>query len=300
MQSRVEQRRRPMRWLWVVVFPLACGTSNAAQRSDVEALAREVRDQRERQQTMERRMADLDTRLSMMAERQSRDSPRPTDGQGRPTTPVAADMARPNLGVVRVEPKVGRKPTPRPEPTQSDDDAEAVVELGPQEQAALEAGGQERLPVDRAVLAESPGEDGEGTDAQAEQQTVARTDPKGQYQASMKQYQAKQYARAARGFEDVADRWPDHPLADNALYWTGVCYLSQGEAALAINEFQKLPVRYPKSDKVPDALFQLGEAYQKVGDVESAKAMLTQVVKMYPHSEAAGPARERLAKLGLH
>ena len=95
----------------------------------------------------------------------------------------------------------------------------------------------------------------------------------------------------------MADRWADHPLADNALYWTGVCYLAMGEMALAINELQKVPVRYPKSDKVPDVLFQLAEAYQRVGDKESARAMLTQVVEMYPSAEAARPARAGLARL---
>jgi tol-pal system protein YbgF len=297
----------------VLVVPLsACTGSKAASRSDVEALAKEVRDQRERQAAMDRRLADMDTRLALLAERANREGPRTTDASGAAAPPTSRDMARPNLGVVKVEPRTVRKPAPPPVANAQDvedageQDPQPAIELGPRESAALEAlggGGEDlKLPVDRSVLSkEGPAAtdaDAEGGAlAAAEEQTLARTDPKTQYNLAMRHYKGRQYANAARGFEEVADRWPDHPLADNAMYWTGVCYLAMGESALAINELQKVPVRYPKSDKVPDALFQLAEAYQRVGDTDSAKAMLTQVVQLYPKADAARPAREGLAKL---
>jgi tol-pal system protein YbgF len=282
-----------MRWLTrtgVLVAGLgllACGTPNAARREEVDALRKEMRDQRERQQVLERRLADMDSRMALLSDKVSRGGASPVADGALPS------FGRPALGVVKVAPRQA----PRPAQVVDQDEGEADVQI----RNVDENGEGLRLGVDRQVLAvrRAPGNgpEPEGALAAQEEEVVAKTDPKTQYNLAMRRYKGRQYSEAARGFEEVADRWPDHPLADNAIYWTGVCYLAQGEMALAINELQKVPVRYPRSDKVPDALFQLAEAYQRVGDKESARAMLTQVVEMYPGAEAAGPARDHLAKM---
>ncbi|MEW5850257.1 MAG: tol-pal system protein YbgF [Myxococcota bacterium] len=279
------------RWLpsslLVLLAALGVGcASNTAKKEDVEALRKDLREQNERQLLMERRLADMDARLTLLTERVASRSAQ--EGTG----------ARPNLGVVRVGPQAQPQPQPQPAPRQAANSFESFeLQRGGSPAADDLDDENPRVAVDRQVLAEEGGNARPEALAAQEEEVVARTDPKTQYNLSMRKFKARQYAEAARGFEEVADRWPEHPLADNAVYWTGVCYLQQGEMALAINELQKVPVRYPKSDKVPDALFQLAEAYQRVGDMESAKAMLTQVVEMYPTAEAAGPAREGLARL---
>lgn len=266
---------------------VACGTPNGARREEVDALRQEIRDQRERQAVLDRKLQDMDTRLALIADKLGRQGGAPV-ADGAPP-----QVGRPPLGVVKLAPR-NRPAAP---PVVVDQDA-PVIELDESDDQGL------RLGVDRQVLAvrqerraAPQANPDEGALAAAEEETVARTDPKTQYNLAMRRYKGRQYGEAARGFEEVADRWPEHPLADNAVYWTGVCYLAQGEMALAINELQKVPVRYPQSDKVPDALFQLAEAYQRVGDKESARAMLTQVVEMFPAAEAAGPAREQLARI---
>jgi tol-pal system protein YbgF len=258
-----------------------CGASNYAQRDDVDALQKELRQQREQQVLIERRIADMDSRLSLLANRLA---------EARPPAPVpSASSGRPALDVVRLQPTQPRvERRSEPSSLQALDAGDAVATDDGQDTLSV--------PVDRQVLADSAHPRADRRAAE-EQETLARTDPRTQYDLAMRQFKARGFAEAARGFEEVADRWPDHPLADNAVYWTGVCYLQQNEMALAINELQKVPVRYPKSDKVPDALLQLAEAYLRVGDKESAKAMLTQVVEMFPSAEAAGPARESLARL---
>lgn len=269
-------------------FSVGCATSDGATREEVDALRKDLREQRERQAIMDRRIADMDARLALIADKVST---RPT-AEARP-----GQEGRPQLDVVRVGPQ-GRKAPPQPPPDESepkvereDDINDGGMYLHPNRQVLLE-----RDANGRAVSRKQADVSDEKLAAQ-EEETIARTDPRTQYNQSMREFKARKYAEAARGFEDVADRWPEHPLADNAVYWTGVCYLQQGEMALAINELQKVPVRYPKSDKVPDALFSLAEAYQRVGDKESAKAMLTQLVEMYPAAEKAGEARENLARL---
>lgn len=270
-----------------------CSSSEAARKQDVDRLSSELRDTRERQVLMERRLADMDAKLGLLADKLARDA---GGGPPRHAPQTESSMApgssgadgRPPLGVVRVGPRAGAHPRPAPE----QEPAPVLIERN--NGSAQQDDGALTLEVDRSVLAD-PSASASG--AAAEEHVVARTDPRSLYALSMSQFKGGDFAQAARGFEEVADRWPDHALADNAVYWTGVCYLQMGEAALAINELQKVPVRFPRSAKVPDALFKLSEAYQRVGDVESAKAMLTQVVQLYPRSEAAGPAKQSLARL---
>jgi tol-pal system protein YbgF len=266
---------------FLVAVGVACGSDNAATKDELDLLRRELREYREHQVLMERRMGDLDTRMTLLGERVA----------GRVSAAPAASP-RPNLDVVRVGPASGDVAnTPAPWGAGPVTLRDAPLSPDPDDSSP-------RVEVDHRVLADGSGaEAGDSALASQNEEQLARTDPKSFYNLAMRSYRARQYAAAARGFEEVSDRWPEHPLADNAVYWTGVCYLAQGEVALAINELQKVPVRYPRSDKVPDALLQLAEAYQRVGDKESAKAMLTQVVEMYPRAEAAGPAREGLARL---
>jgi len=276
----------------ILALSVGCATSDVAKREEVDALKKEVREQRERQAVLERRVSDMDARLALIGDRVTS---RPVS-QANPV-----EDGRPQLDVVRVGPNGRPRPAaaqqqesePRAEREEDINDGGMYLHVNRQVLAQRDVNGKV---VQGAQQRPAAAESDEKL-AEQEEDTVARTDPRTQYNLSMRAYKSRQYAEAARGFEDVADRWPDHPLADNAVYWTGVCYLQQGEMALAINELQKVPVRYPKSDKVPDVLFQLAEAYQRVGDKESAKAMLTQLVEMYPAAEAAGAARENLARL---
>ena len=48
------------------------------------------------------------------------------------------------------------------------------------------------------------------------------------------------HIEAVAAFEDVLARFPRHDLADNSLYWMGVCQQGRGEHRLAIADWQKL------------------------------------------------------------
>lgn len=284
-------RGRPARVVGLLFVLTACGTSSYAKKDEVQELRQELREARERQLLMDRRLADLDARMVLLSERVAT----------KTGAEAGAKVNRPALGVVKVGPAESSRTRRGPQPSEQELTGDADDEV-PEIVLDESAEDAPRLAVDREVLM-GPADKAKGLHKRPEvlaaqqEEVLARTDPKTQYELAMRHFKAKQFAAAARGFEEVADRWSDHSLADNALYWTGVCYLEEGENALAINELQKVPVRYPRSDKVPDALFKLAEAYLRVGDKESAKAMLTQVVEIYPHAEAAGRAREGLARL---
>lgn len=87
-------------------------------------------------------------------------------------------------------------------------------------------------------------------------------------------------------------------LADNALYWVGECYFSQGDFPAAIRAFDRMLETFPESDKAPAANLKKALAYQDQNQVRLAIEQLRYVVGTYPDSDEAKIARDRLAGLG--
>jgi tetratricopeptide (TPR) repeat protein len=52
---------------------------------------------------------------------------------------------------------------------------------------------------------------------------------------------------AAAAFREVASRWPDSELADDALYNVGACYLALNQFARAADTFREVIERYPNA-----------------------------------------------------
>jgi tol-pal system protein YbgF len=107
------------------------------------------------------------------------------------------------------------------------------------------------------------------------------------YDAAMALVNAKHYDRALDALASFLVRWPDHPYADNAMYWRGECYYARGEYLRASEQFEGVLARFPAGDKVPDAWLKLGMSYQKLGDPAKAKECFDRLAQSYPQSDAA-------------
>jgi tol-pal system protein YbgF len=97
----------------------------------------------------------------------------------------------------------------------------------------------------------------------------------------------KKYPAALDAFASFLMHWPDHPNADNAMYWRGECYFAEGDWAHAAEQFDGVMARFPNGNKAPDALLKLGMSKQHLGDGAGAKAAFAQLRKDYPRSDAA-------------
>ena len=64
----------------------------------------------------------------------------------------------------------------------------------------------------------------------------------------------------------------------------------------AIATQRQLLSTYPDSQKVPDALLNIASCQADIGEAAPAKRTLEEIISRYPTSEAAGKARQRLAK----
>jgi tol-pal system protein YbgF len=107
------------------------------------------------------------------------------------------------------------------------------------------------------------------------------------YDSALALVNAHEYDQALDAFAAFLVRWPDHPNADNAMYWRGECYYAKGEFARAAEEFEGATLRFPLGNKVPDCLLKLGLCQQKLGNAEKAKGYFDRLARDYPRSDAA-------------
>jgi len=89
-------------------------------------------------------------------------------------------------------------------------------------------------------------------------------------------------------------RHADHDLADNALYWIGESYYGEKDFANAIRYFQRIIDEHPGGNKVPDAMVKAALSLQRLGEGGQGRFLLEQVIRVFPGSQAAGVARQKL------
>ncbi|MFQ5585294.1 MAG: tol-pal system protein YbgF [Thermodesulfobacteriota bacterium] len=105
---------------------------------------------------------------------------------------------------------------------------------------------------------------------------------------------------AADVFQRFANEYPQHHLADNALYWIGEVYYSQQKYRRALEEFQGLISHYPKGNKAPDALLKIAYSYIELDDENGAEEALMRLVNAYPGSEPVKKARVKIKELYMN
>jgi tol-pal system protein YbgF len=111
-------------------------------------------------------------------------------------------------------------------------------------------------------------------------------DAKKAYETALAQVQARQYDRGLEGLNAFLVRWPDHPYAENAMYWRGEAYFAQGEYLRAAEQFDAVVARFNGS-KAADALLKLGMCHDRLGASQRAREYWDRLKKEFPRSDAA-------------
>lgn len=101
------------------------------------------------------------------------------------------------------------------------------------------------------------------------------------YNQAMQAYRSRDYQTALSKFQEVATRYAQSDLADNAHYWTGEIYYAWKNFPMAIQSFQTVVQAYPQGNKVPDALLKMGYAYAEMRQYNIARSILTDVASRY-------------------
>jgi tol-pal system protein YbgF len=108
-----------------------------------------------------------------------------------------------------------------------------------------------------------------------------------EYEEALSLVKKKQYERAVEALTGFLVRHPDHPNADNAMFWMGEAYLGQNDTSRAVEQWEALLARFPDGNKAPDALLKIALTQKKLGEAEKAKAALARLRSRFPTSDAA-------------
>ena len=130
--------------------------------------------------------------------------------------------------------------------------------------------------------------------------TVANpTDPRELYDAAYNDYLQGNYDLAILAFRRYIDGFPNTDLTDNATYWIGECYYSQGKFKKAIDLFDEVLATYGDSDRIPSTLLKKGYAYLELGQRGPGIVQLQSVSCEHAGTDEAHLALQRLAEMGI-
>ncbi len=117
------------------------------------------------------------------------------------------------------------------------------------------------------------------------------------YEMAYHLFKANENEAARKAFDQFVRRFPDSPLVDNALFWTGETYYRTEDYANAILKYQQVVKKYPKGSKGPDALLKMGYALEKMKELQAAAAAMEKLLKAYPKAPQAKLAARKLEQL---
>ncbi|MSP97274.1 MAG: tol-pal system protein YbgF [Betaproteobacteria bacterium] len=129
----------------------------------------------------------------------------------------------------------------------------------------------------------------------AEAAPVAAEETKA-YEAALNQFKLGNYPLAIAALQGLLVIYPNSKLAPNAQYWTGMAHAAQRDYKNAIAAQQKVLVAWPNDAKAPDAMLNIGASQEALGDRRGAQKTFEGLLDLYPASQAAATAKQRLQK----
>jgi tol-pal system protein YbgF len=123
--------------------------------------------------------------------------------------------------------------------------------------------------------------------------------PQRMYDMAWTDYTAGQWALCVTGFDNYLKSFPRSELADEAQFYIAECHFSDGKFNEAVDAYNRVISNYPKGESVPNAYYKRGLTFERLGQQDRARESFETLVKMYPDSDAARMAKQRLAQINV-
>ena len=118
-----------------------------------------------------------------------------------------------------------------------------------------------------------------------------------EFEAALAVLRSGEFAVAQNAFLDVIKRNPGSGYRPSALFWLGNAQYALRSYKEAIINFKGLLSLAPDHLRAPEAALAIANCQVELKDNKSARKTLEDLIKVYPQSEAASVAKERLTKL---
>ena len=106
-----------------------------------------------------------------------------------------------------------------------------------------------------------------------------------------------QFALAQTAFLDFVNRYPQSGYRPSALFWLGNAQYALKAYRDAIINFKAVVASDPDHIRSPEAALSIANSQVELKDAKAARKTLEDLIKVYPQSEAASVAKDRLTKL---
>ena len=264
---------------WIALASIGCASPVKALREDNRRLEKSVADLRADRRAQDRKLRDLEHQLAQLKVATSRVDALPTLPVEVVAPPAYAEGQR-FVGI-------------------ADDGSEIIYEgdaalgkaavINEPSRAAPPRASRERAEPKRKAAPVS---------AARAPKTATRSDAGDSagdnYRAAVELVRTGKTEESVAALRTFLRTYPRHEYADNAQYWLGEAFYASKDYQHALVEFRATIETYPRGNKVPDALLKVGYCYQALGQADKARAVLEQVVYLYPKTEPAALAARRL------
>ncbi len=126
---------------------------------------------------------------------------------------------------------------------------------------------------------------------------VAEQAEKQEFDAALAALRKSDFAGAQAAFMNFMGRYPQSGYRASALFWLGNAQYASRNYKEAVVNFRSMVTAEPQHARAPEAFLSMANSQVELKDAKSARKSLEDLVKIYPQSEAASVAKERLARL---
>ena len=117
------------------------------------------------------------------------------------------------------------------------------------------------------------------------------------YDAALATLRKGEFAAAQTSFLDFINRHPISGYRPSALFWLGNAQYALRAYREAIVNFKSVVALAPQHVRAPEAALSIANCQVELKDNISARKTLNDLIKVFPESEAASVAKDRLTKL---
>ncbi len=117
------------------------------------------------------------------------------------------------------------------------------------------------------------------------------------FDAALASLRRGEFAPAQSAFTDFIKRYPESGYRPSALFWLGNAQYALRSYREAILNFKSVISVAPDHVRSPEAALSIANCQVELKDAKSARKTLEDLIKVYPQSEAASVAKDRISKL---
>jgi tol-pal system protein YbgF len=126
---------------------------------------------------------------------------------------------------------------------------------------------------------------------------LAEPEEKRDFEAAFVLFRKGDFAQAAKEFAQFIRVYSASGYKPSALYWLGSAKFARRDFNEAIAQLKGLVIDFPNHVRAPEAMLTVGNAQLEIKQTKEARKTFNDLLKLYPTTEAAAAAKDRLAQI---